>query len=156
MPSGLSLSLAMVLAGALAFSCGTRTHSAEPFTDTQQADTVRSADSPLASSLRVTVDQGVNLALHVTNKSGKRIELRFPSGQTHDFAILDAQGDEVWRWSEGRMFTQALQTRQLGDGETITYQDRWSGAALRGRYTVVATLNSVNHPVEARVEFTAP
>ena len=153
MISRLSLVLSLVLAGALAFSCGTRTHSAEA---TTQSDDVSNPDTPLASSLRVTVDGSVNVALHVTNHSGKRLELRFPSGQTHDFAILDAQGHELWRWSNGRMFTQSLQTKQLGKGETVTYQDRWDGGALNGDYTVVATLNSTNHPVEAQVQFTAP
>ena len=35
------------------------------------------------------------------------VELDFPDGQTHDFVVLDAAGSEVWRWSDGRMFTQA-------------------------------------------------
>lgn len=155
MTSRFSVFSAVVLAGALAFACGPRNSSSESNTT---AEVTRPDDAPLASSLRVAVDtsEGVQLTLHVTNFSSKGVELTFPSGQTHDFAILDAGGREVWRWSEGRMFTQALQTRQLGKGETVSYEDEWNVDLPSGRYIAVAMLTSDNHPVESRVEFETP
>jgi hypothetical protein len=110
----------------------------------------------IASSLDVTVLDGVTLALHVTNASGRLVELRFPDGQVYDFAVLDGEGREVWRWSADRMFTQALQTKQLDPNETLSVEERWDAQGHAGRFTAVATLRSTNFPVEQRVDFTLP
>lgn len=146
--------IALLSVGALAFACGTRSHSSEPATT--RSDAVSSSEAPLASSLRITVEEGVNFSLHLTNNSEKRLELRFPSGQTHDFVVLDSIGREVWRWSEGRMFTQSLQTKLVGRGETISYSDKWNPDGKRGTFTAVGTLRSSTHPIESRMEFLIP
>jgi len=106
----------------------------------------------MGSSLNVGVSDDVSFAFTVVNHSGKKIELVFPNGQTHDVAVFDSTGREVWRWSEGRMFTQSLQTKLLTHGAQLTYDERWENAPA-GRYTAVARLNSEAHPLEARSEF---
>jgi hypothetical protein len=95
----------------------------------------------------------VELRLHVTNTSGKKIEMSFPTGQTHDFYIVDATGREVWRWSTGRMFTQGVQKKLVDGGSTLSFADRWTGPVSGGTYTAVAVLKSDSHPTEQRVEF---
>jgi hypothetical protein len=143
----------LLCAGAIAFACGPRTHS-------QQAAGAHvprtSKSAPLASSLGVKVDDGVEFVFHVTNAGAKKLELTFPSGQTHDFVVLDSLDNEVWRWSEGRMFTQSLQNKMLGTGETLSYEDSWPLSDAHGRYVAVAQLMSANFPVETRVEFDVP
>src|SRR5688500_11060836 len=147
------LLIPMLCIGAVAFACGPRPHAAS---EAPTAPAVSSkTGAPLASSLTVSVDGGIELAFHVTNTTQKSMELQFASGQTHDFRVLDANGREVWRWSSDRMFTQALQTRMLGAGETLTFRERWESAP-KGTYTVVASLSSTNHPVETRTEIAVP
>jgi hypothetical protein len=80
---------------------------------------------PVVSSFDVSTQGDVRFALHVTNNAGKRMELTFPSGLTHDIVVLDDLGREVWRWSEGRMFTQTLQNRILDASETVSYAAEW-------------------------------
>ncbi len=111
---------------------------------------------PLATSLNVSVEDGVTLTLNITNTSERRVELTFPSGQTHDFAVLDSAGKVVWQWSEGRLFTQAMQNKLLTSRESAKYQEKWNAAGLAGKFTAVATLRSTNYPVEERIEFTLP
>lgn len=94
--------------------------------------------------------------MHVTNSTENPIELRFPTGQTHDFVVLDSAGTEVWRWSADRMFTQALQTRSLGVGASATYEERWQPQGARGTFTAIGRLVSSNLPIEQRVEFSLP
>ncbi len=115
-----------------------------------------STQPTLATTLDVSVADGVALALHVTNKSDSKVEIRFPSGQTHEFLILDASGGEVWRWSADRMFTQALQTRLLDSDETLTVEGRWDPGTHAGKFTAVAKLTSTTHQVDKQVEFTLP
>ena len=77
----------------------------------------------ISSSLEVRLGEDVKFSFHVTNSSNKRVELRFPSGQTHDVIVLDGQGREVWRWSRGRMFTQAMQNKLIGASDTLTFSE---------------------------------
>lgn len=160
------VAIAILCAGALAFACGPRTHSEAASTASlataapvvQQGAVHGHNDSaPLASRLDVKVEaQAVQFALQVTNETRKHIELAFPNGQTHEFVVLDSLGRERWRWSATRLFTQGFQNKLLGSGESMHYGEQWQHPLARGKYTVVATLNSTNYPVQERVEFVIP
>lgn len=154
---------ALLCAAAIAFACGPHSHGSAQSVATAGATSrrrARTADATkvpvLKTSLNARVGAGVTFALDVTNAGSKLVELTFPTGQTHDFAVLDAAGQEVWRWSADRMFTQALQNKQIPAGETVTYAAAVRGAELHGSYTVVATLRSTTHPVEQRAAFSVP
>lgn len=142
---------ALLVFAALVYACG-------PHSRTSDASTKHNASGgrDIASSLGVEVSDQVAFAFHVTNNAARRIELMFPSGRTHDIVVLDSTGREVWRWSEGRLFTQALQTRTLESSETLTYEAAWTPGEQQGTFTVVASLLSQNHPLERRIEFAVP
>jgi len=97
-------------------------------------------------------ENAVNFQLRVTNTTGKRVELTFASGQAYDFIVVDFLGREVWRWAEGRVFTQSVQNKLLGKGEGITISEKWA-PAKPGKYAAIALLRSTNFPLQQRVEF---
>ena len=138
----------------LAFACGPRPNTGEV------AGTVRttharanSANGPaLISTLGVTVKNGVKMNFRVVNEGAKRLEVNFPSGKTHEVVVVDSLGREVWRWSDGRMFTQTLQNKVLHSSDTLDYDAEWHNAPA-GKYTAIATLASENYPMEQRAEF---
>jgi hypothetical protein len=142
--------LPLLVASALAFAYASPlpSHSYVPVRRHAVRDTI-------GSSLDVKLGEDVKFSLHVTNSSSKRVELRFPSGQTHDLVVLDAQGREVWRWSRGRIFTQAMQNKLLGASDTLTFTETWR-PEHGGTYTAVASLLSQNYPAEQRAEFSLP
>lgn len=147
-----SFAFILVLVAGFAYACGPRARSAEP----ERRGPVDGP--PIAADLDVDVGRSIEFAFHVTNNAARKLELRFPSGQMHDIVVLDSIGREVWRWSEGRMFTQSLQNRIVDSYSTVTWSasmDRDSaGTALPpGRYVAVASLLSENKPLEQRVEF---
>ena len=146
--------------GLIAFACGPRARSSESPASAAAVKTVRHKHAPLSAplvaNLGVEVTNEVKFALAVTNASIKGVELDFPNSQTHDFAVLDSAGTEIWRWSRTRMFTSALTTKPLGSDDASTYSDSWSPEGKHGRFTVVATLASSNYPLEQRAEFTLP
>jgi len=178
--------ISLLCAGALAFACGPRSHTsssplalasaipthevtASPVTAVavptgtakhRRRDDLPKAEVKLASKLDVAIAaREVRLALVVTNVGNKHAELNFPSGQSYDFIVVDSTGREVWRWAEGRMFTQSVQNHQLGAHDAMRVSETWSPAkanAKPGRYTAIATLTSTNYPVEERVEFVLP
>jgi hypothetical protein len=97
----------------------------------------------------------VGLVLEVRNAGSTPQRLEFPSGKTHDFAVSDARGREVWRWSSGRMFALMLSELELAPGESRSYAEPWDqrdagGAPVAaGRYQVVASLACTPAPPPA-------
>ncbi|HWE41277.1 MAG TPA: BsuPI-related putative proteinase inhibitor [Gemmatimonadaceae bacterium] len=151
--------------GLVAFACGPRTRSSESTARTVNVRHKRAPlSAPLVAKLGVDVptaagdsdDREVKFDLAVTNASAKGVEIDFPTAMTHDFAVLDSTGAEVWRWSTTRMFTSAFMTKPLGSDDAHVYEEGWTPENAHGRFTVVATLASSNYPLEQRAEFTLP
>jgi hypothetical protein len=136
----------------LAFACGPRPSGGDATTKTHAQRAPQPGAAALAASLDVKVKVGVRFGFRVLNTSDKKLEVNFPSGQTHELVVLDTLGREVWRWSAGRMFTQTLQNKVLRTSDSLEYDALWNDAP-RGRYVAVATLESKNYPMEQRTEF---
>jgi hypothetical protein len=141
--------LPLLATAVVIFACSPRSRSA-PTSARQGKPT-----GTLVAHVDVDVSDAVSFDLALANDSGKRVELDFANGRTHDFMVLDARGREVWRWSAGRMFTQTMQNRLLDVRDTVHWRERWEPASP-GQYTVVAVLHAANHPVEQRVDFRVP
>jgi len=158
------LLIPLLLAGAVALACGSRsnseaaasvapaavapvTHEARRAAHTRTSAEIRSAFAVSAAP------HALHFALNVTNPGKKGIELTFPSGQEYDFSVRDSIGREVYRWGKGRMFTQSLQNKVLDGGETKRFEEHASTALPPGTYVAIATLRSSNYPVQERVAF---
>jgi len=117
----------------------------------------RSMDGKLVPSLNVVrVGEEVRFSFNVANAGTRRLEVKFASGQTHDIVVLDSAGRELWRWAEGRMFTEARQYRAIGGGDSLVLEEGWDRPPATGKLVAVAVLKSTNYPIEHRVEFTLP
>ncbi|MGH7483032.1 MAG: BsuPI-related putative proteinase inhibitor [Longimicrobiales bacterium] len=113
--------------------------------------------APLASSIEAeVVADSVVLTLSVTNASGSAVELDFRSGQRYDFVVRTMAGAEVWRWSEGRMFTQALGRETLAPGETLTYSATWHAGDRAGAFMAEGEIPAENLRIERQTEFELP
>lgn len=99
--------------------------------------------------------RAARFSLAVVNTADRRVEVNFPDGRTRDFAVYDASGREVWRWSRGRLFTQLMQNKLLQAHDSTVYTGAWP-APTPGRYTVVAELRSDNHPIRRSAAFVVP
>ena len=165
------LVITLLCAGAVAFACGPRSRSEAPvalasavpvrITPQSPRITRSSAARPevkIVSQFDVqTKGRDAQFALTVKNVGNKHAELDFANGQRYDFVVIDSAGREVWHWSTGRMFTQSVQNKQLGSGETMRVSETWKKPSVApGKYTVVATLKSSNYPTAQRAEFVLP
>jgi len=118
----------------------------------------------LDSSLEVTVGNGVVFRFTVSNGTGGPVELTFRDGCRADFAVRREDGEddgdgedgeggeEVWRWSEGRMFTQAVGHARLEPGEEAVFEEEWPDPES-GDYTAEATLRATEHDVREETPF---
>ena len=85
--------------------------------------------------------------------------LTFRSGQSFDLTIRTDTGAQVWRWSNGRVFTQALRTLALRPGEEQVFAARWdqrsdAGAPVGpGVYQAAATLTSTEGVLSNTITF---
>lgn len=162
-----TLLIPLLCVGAIALACGPRAHSqaslvslnfakrtAPPRQQQKPARKKEASVTKITPSFAVQVDGGtLRFELDVTNVGKKNVELTFPDGQTHDFAVLDSAGREVYRWGASRMFTQSLQNRTIESGETLRIAERATPSLPQGSYVAVATLRSTNFPVQERVSF---
>ena len=104
---------------------------------------------------RLAVDagsDGVTFEVTVRNGGDEPEELTFPSGKRVDVAVF-ADGKSVWRWSDGRMFTQAVETATLAPGESFTESLTWAEPSA-GEYEARATLAARDAAVKAVEPFT--
>jgi hypothetical protein len=174
------LLIPLLLAGAVALACGSRSHAdatrkttdrsvrqeGTPTAPTALAMAIApvqpaekhagtpAAAAPLKSAFIVRAEaRAIHFSLNLTNATKKNLELEFPSGQEYDFVVMDSTGREVYRWGKERMFTQSLQNRLLDGGETMKYEEKADKALPNGSYVAVATLRSSNFPVQERVNF---
>ena len=163
-----NLLIPLLCLGAVAFACGPRSHSEASLVSVNLATPV--APPPVVNRVRKTAKKeqqvrvapnftisvehkSIRFALDVTNPTKKDVELTFPDGQTHDFIVLDSVGREVYRWGEGRMFTQSVQNHTIDGGETMHVTEQATLDLPPGRYVAVAKLRSTNFPVQERVPF---
>jgi hypothetical protein len=117
----------------------------------------RPAATTLESTMEVSVNgEDVHFVMHVMNHTARKLEVTFPSGQTHDIAVVDVAGSEVWRWSSGQMFTQALRNQPLDPQGSLSYSMHWRRPRAHGPLTAIATLTSTNYPLESRAVFALP
>jgi len=145
-------------ASAVAFAAVPFPHSEKPIATIKHSAAEKTA--PIVTTFDITRPKNdaekLRFSLNVKNNTTKMLELRFPDGQTHDFVVKDFAGKEIWRWSEGRMFTSAMRSETLkGKGETM-FEESWDTQGQHGSFTAVAILRSNNFPIETRVQFMLP
>jgi hypothetical protein len=142
----------MLSCAAVVYACAPRSH--VPAENTARKEPPRTATND-SNTLALSVSdangkKGTTFTLAYRNH-GKLTELKFANGRTHDFIVVDSLDREVWRWSEGRLFTQSLQTKQLKNGDAVEFDATWSAAAP-GTYRVIASLNTAT-PAQLEQEF---
>lgn len=59
-----------------------------------------------------------HVRIFVNNSTGAPLPVVFSSGQTFEVKLKDSQGKVLYRWSEGKFFTQALRPVEIPTGET--------------------------------------
>jgi len=109
---------------------------------------VKPSDETVALDVQATeVSGGTRFVFTVINSTEKLVPFSFKSGQTYDFAVLDAStGQEVWRWSRRMFFSQVVRQEALRPSRTWTFEAVWNhrdndlNVVSPGKYTVIASL----------------
>lgn len=106
-------------------------------------------EDPLTLSVMwdgLTAGSPVEWRFVVRNQSDAPVSLTFSSGQDGDVVLLDDAEQVVYRWSEGRMFTQALRERALAAGEELRFTLEGTLDVAPGTYSLRATVSAEPAP----------
>lgn len=102
----------------------------------------------LEATLDATVtEQDVTFVFRVENVGETAVDLRFRTGKVADVEVYEAHGEggnPVWRWSDGRMFTQAIQEHSLDSGAAVEEEFTWSDPPS-GEYVARGILAAETH-----------
>lgn len=96
------------------------------------------------------VPGGTKFLLVAINTTDKLVPFSFTTGQTYDFSIVDATGQEVWRWSRRMFFSQVKRQEAIRPNKNWTFEVTWNhrdndlNIVKPGKYTVVGSISS--HP----------
>ena len=150
------LILPLLCAASVAFAAAPFSHDEKPVASARHRAEEKAA--PIVTTFDITRPSAdkLHFTLSVRNNTSKMLELRFPDGQTHDFVVKDFAGKEIWRWSQGRMFTSAMRSETLKGKGATTFEESWNPKGEHGSFTAVALLRSNNFPVETTVQFVIP
>jgi hypothetical protein len=61
-----------------------------------------------------SMGEPITMTLKIFNYTEEDVVFYFNTSQRYDFIIEDEEGNEIWRWSEGRMFAMMLGEETLG------------------------------------------
>jgi len=109
--------------------------------------------------------------LELTNHLPEVMELPFGSGQQFELVVRDEKNEEVYRYSDGKAFTQALVYKRINPGEALRWQDQWDlrdkkgNVVSPGRYRAEIEILVIpeedrvkieDHQLRTTIEFTLP
>lgn len=70
-------------------------------------------------------EEGKPIQLAVTVAVRDPMTLYYRTSQHYDLAVINAQGQEVWRWSRDRAFAQVTEEATLEANETLSFLETW-------------------------------
>lgn len=85
----------------------------------------------LLQQLEMTADvqadaDKVDFNFNLQNTGEEAVELTFPSGQQYEIIVKNADGEEVYRYSKGKAFTEALVNKEVNPGEELSFTNSWN------------------------------
>ena len=106
-----------------------------------------SVNKPVYSS-----GESISMTLRVFNNTDQVVTFSFRNAQRYDFTIEDDKGNDVWHWSNGRMFAQVLGQVVLGkERSEQLYNETYTGTLKAGEYKVTGNLTAFDRAISASI-----
>jgi protein involved in sex pheromone biosynthesis len=97
---------------------------------------VENGELELKVDVNVTEHQ-VKFIITLANHSNEMKKLEFPTSQKYEIIVTDGNAQEVYRYSAGKMFTQAIEYALIKQGESVQWEEIWEyGNSMPGDYEV--------------------
>lgn len=96
--------------------------------------------------------------ISLTNQSDQLKKLEFHSGQKYEIIVTNDKDEEVYTYSKGKMFSQALESALIKAGESMEWEETWQHENLPpGQYKAkVSILSHKSENLTIEKEWTVP
>lgn len=109
----------------------------------------------MTESLNVAQSTPLAVTIAVFNGTQEQLVLGFRDSQRYDLTVRDEAGEEVWRWSDGKAFLQALGSEGLGpDRPLLPYEVTCEHELEPGAYTVTGEIPAMSGKLSASLSIT--
>ena len=108
--------------------------------------------SMMTDKMSYSVGEPVIMTLKIFNYAEEDVVFHFNTSQRYDFIIEDEKGNEIWCWSEGRMFAMVLGEETLGpDSPEIIYTAEYKDRLNPGYYKVTELFIAQDRPMSGSI-----
>mgnify|MGYP003681960066 CR=1 FL=1 len=108
--------------------------------------------SMMTDKMSYSVGEHITMTLKLFNYTEEDIIFHFNTSQRYDFIIEDEEGNEAWRWSNGRMFAMVLGEEILGPTNTeVIYTVKYKGKLNPGYYKISGVLVTQDRPMSGSI-----
>ena len=108
--------------------------------------------SIMTNKMNYSVDESIIMTLKIFNYTEEDVVFHFNNSQRYDFIIEDKEGNEVWRWSEGRMFAQMLGEEILGlNNSEVTYTAEYRNKLSPDYYKITGVFIAQDRPMSGSI-----
>ncbi|MGB2783028.1 MAG: BsuPI-related putative proteinase inhibitor [Atribacterota bacterium] len=108
--------------------------------------------SMMTDKMSYSIGEPIKMTLKIFNYTEEDIAFHFNTSQRNDFILEDEEGNEVWRWSEGRMFAMMLGEEILGtDNPEIIFSAEYKVKLGSGYYKVTGILVAQDTPMSGSI-----
>lgn len=95
----------------------------------------------VTKSTSYSMTEPIPLTLEIFSHGPETVDFQFANAQRFDIVVFSLAGEEVWRWSDGRMFAAVLGTERLNpDRPSLRYKVEIPLGLGPGRYRIEANL----------------
>ena len=99
-----------------------------------------------------TIGEPIKMTLKIFNYTEEDIVFHFNTFQRYNFLIEDEEGNEIWRWSEGRMFAQMLGKESLGQhNPEVICTEEYKGKLSPGYYKITGVFVPQEKPMSGSI-----
>ena len=104
------------------------------------------------NKMSYTKGEPITMTLKIFNYTEEDTAFHFNTSQRYDFIIEDEEGNQVWRWSEGRMFAQMLGEEILGPSNPeVIYAAEYKDRISPGYYKVTGIFVAKDRPMSGSI-----
>ena len=108
--------------------------------------------SMMSDKMSYSVGEPIMMTLKIFNYTEEDIVFQFNSAQRYDFILEEEEGNEIWCWSEERMFAMVLGEETLEPtNPEIIYTVEYKGKLSAGYYKVTGIFVAREKPMSGSI-----
>jgi hypothetical protein len=108
--------------------------------------------SMMTNKMNYSIGGPIKMTLKVFNYTEEDIAFHFNTSQRYDFIIEDEEGNEVWCWSQDRVFAMMLGEEILGPrNPEVIYKAEYKDKLILGYYKVTGIFIAQEKPMSGSI-----